>query len=54
MKQKRTKKQGKPIKLRAGTIVRLDKLKHQGQSYDGVVTELIDFYDAKVKDSGKD
>jgi len=54
MKQKITKKQGKTIKLGAVTIEQLDKLKHKGQSYDGVVAELIDFYETKVKESGRD
>ena len=46
MEQKiRTK--GKPVKLRAVTIEKLDKLKHKGQSYDGVITELIDHHEKK-------
>lgn len=54
MKQEITRKQGKAIKLKAATIERLDKLRHKGQSYDGVVTELIDYYETKVKESGRD
>ena len=44
-------KQGKSIKLKAKTIERLEKIKHQGQSYDGIVAELLDFYDT---DKGTD
>ena len=40
-------KQGKLIKLKAKTIERLDKIKHKGQSYDGIVAELLDFYEEK-------
>jgi len=40
-------KQDKSIRLKAKTIERLDKIKHQGQSYDGIVTELLDFYEKK-------
>jgi hypothetical protein len=36
-------RQGKTVKLRPGTLDRLNKLRHKGQSYDGVITELLDF-----------
>jgi len=42
--EKKVNNQGKSIKLKAVTIVKLDKLKHKGQSYDGIITELIDHY----------
>jgi hypothetical protein len=42
--EKKINNQGKPIKLKAVTIDKLDKLKHKGQSYDGIITELIDHY----------
>ena len=32
------------VTLRVVTIERLDKMRHQGQSYNGIITELIDFY----------
>ena len=32
------------VTLRVVTIERLDKMRHQGQSYDGIVNELVDFY----------
>jgi len=35
--------QGKTIKLRANTLERLEKVRHKGQSYDGVINELLDF-----------
>jgi len=47
MQTKISEKRGKTIKLRAATIERLDKLRHPGQSYDGVVTELIDRFKEK-------
>ena len=37
---------GKTIKLRAPTLARIDRLRHKGQSYDGVITELLDFHDS--------
>ena len=35
--------QGKTIKLRVNTLERLEKVRHKGQSYDGVINELLDF-----------
>jgi hypothetical protein len=49
--EQKIKNQGKPIKLKAVTITRLDKLKHKGQSYDGIITELIDHYEKKEGES---
>ena len=37
---------GKTVKLRASTLDRIEELRHKGQSYDGVITELLDFYAA--------
>jgi len=45
--EQKVKTKGKTIKLRAATIARLDKLKHKGQSYDGIVAELIDHFEKK-------
>ena len=45
--EQKVKTKGKPIKLRAATVARLDKLKHKGQSYDGIVAELIDHFEKK-------
>ena len=39
-------KPGKTIRLGAATLYRLDKLKHKGQSYDGIVTELLDSHES--------
>lgn len=47
MKGETPTKQAKSIKLKAKTVERLDKVKHQGQSYDGIVAELLDFYEKK-------
>jgi len=52
MEQKVTTKHGKTIKLRAMTAERLDKLRHKGQSYDGVIAELIDYFEKK-QEKGK-
>lgn len=49
MNQEIKTKSGKTIKLRAVTVERLDKLRHKGQSYDGIITELIDYYEGKNK-----
>lgn len=49
--EQRIKTQGKSIKLGAVTIEKLDKLKHKGQSYDGIITELIDHYQKKEGES---
>ncbi|MFC1966118.1 BfmA/BtgA family mobilization protein [Chloroflexota bacterium] len=38
---------GKTIRLKSKTVEKLDKLKHQGQSYDGIIAEIIDFYTAE-------
>ena len=46
--EQKIKTQGKVVKLRAVTIEKLDKLKHKGQSYDGIITELIDHYEKGV------
>ena len=51
MEQKVTTKHGKTIKLRAVTVERLDKLRHKGQSYDGFITELIDYFEKKREES---
>lgn len=32
----------KGITLRVETVARLDAIKHQGQSYDGIINELVD------------
>jgi hypothetical protein len=48
----RVKAKGKSIKLRAVTVERLDKLKHKGQSYDGIIAELIDYFE-KTQKEGK-
>jgi len=53
MEQKITTKNGKSIKLRANTVERLDKIKHKGQSYDGIVAELIDLFENKEEESKK-
>jgi len=45
--EQKVKTKGKTIKLRPVTAERLDKLKHKGQSWDGIVTELIDHYEKK-------
>ncbi len=37
--------QAKTIRLRTPTLARIDELKHKGQSYDGVITELLDYHD---------
>ena len=44
-------KQGKTIKLRNVTAERLDKLRHKGQSYDGIISELMDHYEKKEGES---
>jgi hypothetical protein len=43
-----SKPQGKTIKLHISTLDRIDKLKHKGQTYDGVINELIDFHDSQL------
>jgi len=43
--EQKVKPKGKTIKLRPLTVERLDKLKHRGQSWDGIIAELIDHYE---------
>ena len=50
MKIETPRKQGKTIKLKAKTIERLDKIKHQGQSYEGIVAELLDYFEKGDKE----
>lgn len=47
MEDKVVTKHGKTIKVKAGTVEQLDKLRHKGQSYDGIVSELIDHFEKK-------
>ena len=47
MQGKLTMKHGKTIKVRPVTAERLDKLRHKGQSYDGIIWELIDYFEKK-------
>ena len=49
--EQKVKTKGKTIKLRPATAERLDKLKHKGQSYDGIITELIDHHEKKEGES---
>ena len=51
MEQKVKTKHGKPIKVKAVTAERLDKLRHKGQSYDGFISELIDYFEKKEGES---
>lgn len=51
MEQKIITKHGKTIKLKAVTAERLDKLRHKGQSYDGFIAELIDYFERKEKET---
>lgn len=51
MQGKTTVRRGKTIKLRAVTAERLDRLRHKGQSYDGIIWELIDDFEKKPKES---
>ena len=48
----KVKTKGKTIKLRSVTAERLDKLKHKGQSWDGLIVELIDYFE-KTQKEGK-
>ena len=50
MEYKVTTKPGKAIKLRALTVERLDKLRHKGQSYDGIISEIIDSIEKKEEE----
>ena len=45
--EQKVKTKGKTIKLRPVTAERLDKLKHKGQSYDGIISEIIDNFEKK-------
>ena len=40
--------QGKTIRIAATTSSRLDKLRHKGQSYNGLITELLDLYESHI------
>jgi hypothetical protein len=40
--------QGKTIRVRAETSDRLDNLRHKGQGYDGLITELLDSHESDV------
>ena len=51
MERKVTIKHGKTIKVKAATAELLDKLRHKGQSYDGIITELIDYFEKKGEES---
>ena len=51
MERKVTTKHGKVIKLKIMTAERLDKLRHKGQSYDGTIAELIDYFEKKREES---
>jgi len=51
MERKVTIKHGKTIKVKAVTAERLDKLRHKGQSYDGVIAELIDHFEKREEES---
>ena len=51
MEQKVKTSHGKTIKVKTVTAERLDKLKHKGQSWDGIVTELIDYFEKKEGES---
>lgn len=47
------KQNGKTIRVGAETSDRLDKLRHKGQSYDGLITELLDSYTSEtIQDHG--
>jgi len=50
MIEKVKKNPGKTIRLREDTVQRIDQLKPRGQSYDGFISDLIDFY---MKNKGK-
>lgn len=40
----------KDIRIRKETKEQLDKLKHAGQSYDGIIRELIAYKESKIKE----
>ncbi len=44
---------GKVIKISDKVAKELDKLRHAGQSYDGILTELLEKQDKQIKDSSK-
>jgi len=50
MEHKVASKQGKTIKVKAVTLERLDKLRHKGQSYDGFITELVDYFEKREQE----
>jgi len=39
---------GKTIRLGVATLDRLEKLRHKGQSYDGLITELLDLHESNL------
>jgi len=41
-----SKRQSRTVKLHTSTLDRINRLKHRGQSYDGVINELLDFHDS--------
>ncbi|BAZ96843.1 hypothetical protein DEHALATV1_0215 [Dehalococcoides mccartyi] len=41
-------KSGKTIRLGSAALDRLDKLRHKGQSYDGLITELLDLHESET------
>lgn len=46
-------KPGRTIRLGAAALDRLDRLRHKGQSYDGLITELLDLHESEaIKDHG--
>ena len=48
-----SKQQGKTIRVGVETSDRLDKLRHKGQSYDGLIAELLDLCESHIiKDHG--
>lgn len=44
---------GKVIKISDKVAKELDKLRHAGQSYDGVLIELLEKQSKPIKDTGK-
>ena len=49
--EQKVKTKGKVIKLRLVTVERLGKLRHKGQSWDGIIAELIDHHEKKEGES---
>jgi predicted DNA-binding protein len=37
------------IRLKAKTKERLDKLRHEGQTYDGIISEILNQIEKKIK-----